>query len=268
MTDSTRRFSSRVENYVRYRPSYPPEIVALLASECGLTQDALVADIGSGTGLLTELFLKNGNRVFGVEPNREMREAGERLLAGYPNFTSVDGTAEATMLGDRSVDIVTAGQAFHWFDRVRARAEFARILRPPSSGPSTSSGGASGLSGGWVALIWNERRVGTTPFLEAYEGLLRTYAGEYATLNHRQVDQETIAAFFAAGTFRSAAFENRQIFDFEGAKGRLLSSSYTPEPGHPQHQPMLDELARIFHDHQDNGTVAFEYDTNVYYGRL
>ena len=252
MTDSTRRFSSRVENYVKYRPSYPPEIIALLASECGLTQDALVADIGSGTGLLAELFLKNGNRVFGVEPNREMREAGERLLGGYSNFTSADGTAEATTLGDRSVDIVTAGQAFHWFDRARARAEFARILRP----------------GGWVALVWNERRVGTTPFLEAYERLLRTYAGEYATLNHRQVDQDMIAAFFAAGTFRSATFENRQVFDFEGVKGRLLSSSYTPEPGHPQYQPMLDELAAIVRAHGIDGTVAFEYDTNVYYGRL
>jgi ubiquinone/menaquinone biosynthesis C-methylase UbiE len=252
MSNSTRRFSSRVENYVKYRPSYPAEIVALLASECGLTQDAPVADIGSGTGLLTELFLKNGNRVFGVEPNREMREAGERLLGGYSNFTSVHGTAEATTLGDHSVNIVTAGQAFHWFDRSRARAEFARILRP----------------GGWVALIWNERRVGTTPFLEAYEQLLRTYAGEYATLNHRQVGQETLAAFFAAGTFRSATFEIRQVFDFEGVKGRLLSSSYTPEPGHPQYQPMLDELAAMFRLHQSGGMVTFEYDTNVYYGQL
>jgi SAM-dependent methyltransferase len=251
MSDSTRRFSTRVENYVKYRPSYPWEIVALLVSECGLTRDALVADIGSGTGLLTELFLKNGNRVFGVEPNREMREAGERLLGGYSSFTSVDGTAEATTLGDHCVNIVTAGQAFHWFDRARARAEFVRILRP----------------GGWVALVWNERRVGT-PFLEAYERLLRTYGGEYETLNHRQVGQETIAAFFAADTFRSATFENRQVFDFEGVKGRLLSSSYTPEPGHPQHGPMLDELAAIVRAHQVDGAVAFEYNTTVYYGQL
>ena len=252
MSDSTRRFSSRVENYVKYRPSYPAEVVALLAAECRLTPDALVADIGSGTGLLTELFLKRGYHVIGVEPNHEMRAAGERLLGDYANFSSVDATAEATTLTDQSVDLIVAGQAFHWFDRARARDEFARILRP----------------GGWVALVWNERRVGSTPFLEAYERLLRGYSSEYETLNHRQVDQATIAAFFAAGTFRSATFENRQVFDFEGVKGRLLSSSYTPEPGHPHHQPMLDELARMFHDHQDNGTVAFEYDTNVYYGRL
>ena len=151
MSDSTRRFSSRVDNYVKYRPSYPPEVVELLAAECGLTPGALVADIGAGTGLLAELFLQNGYRVLGVEPNREMRQAGERLLGDYPHFTSIDGTAEVTTLADKSVDIITAGQAFHWFDREKARAEFARILRP----------------GGWVALVWNERRVDATPFLAA-----------------------------------------------------------------------------------------------------
>jgi SAM-dependent methyltransferase len=252
MSDSTHRFSSRVENYVKYRPSYPAQIVALLAAECGLTPATPIADIGSGTGLLAELFLKNGNPLFGVEPNREMREAGERLLGSYPNFTSVDGTAEATTLRDGSVDMITAGQAFHWFDRQRARAEFARILRPA----------------GWVALVWNERRAGTTPFLEAYERLLRSYSSEYETLNHRQVDHATIAAFFAPGRFSIASFENRQVFDYQGVKGRLLSSSYTPEPGHPQHQPMLDELAAIVEAHQVDGTVAFEYDTNVYFGQL
>jgi SAM-dependent methyltransferase len=252
MSDSTRRFSSRVDNYAKYRPSYPPEVVALLAAKCELTPDALVADIGAGTGLLAELFLKNGNRVFGVEPNREMREAGERLLADYPRFTSIDGTAEATMLGDRSIDIITAGQAFHWFDRRQSRAEFARILRP----------------GGWVALVWNERRVGSTPFLAAYEQLLRSYSSEYETLNHRQIDQATIAAFFAPGTFALRTFANTQIFDFEGVKGRLLSSSYTPEPGQPTYQPMLDELTAIFQQCQVDQTVAFEYDTNVYYGQL
>jgi ubiquinone/menaquinone biosynthesis C-methylase UbiE len=252
MSDSTRRFSSRVDNYSKYRPSYPPEVVALLAAECGLTPGGLVADIGAGTGLLAELFLKNGNHVLGVEPNREMREAGERLLSDYPHFTSIDGTAEATTLADKSVDIITAGQAFHWFDQEKSRAEFARILRP----------------GGWVALVWNERRIDSTPFLAAYEQLLRTYSSEYETLNHRQIDQQTIAAFFKAGTFGSQTFENRQIFDFEGVKGRLLSSSYTPEPGQPTYQAMLDELAAIVRTHQIDQTVAFEYDTNVYYGQL
>ena len=156
------------------------------------------------------------------------------------------------MLGDQSMDIITAGQAFHWFDRPQSRAEFARILRP----------------GGWVALVWNERRVDSTPFLVAYEQLLRTYSSEYETLNHRQIDQATIAAFFAPGAFALQTFANTQIFDFKGVKGQLLSSSYTPEPGQPTYLPMLDELTAIFQQCQVDQTVAFEYDTNMYYGQL
>ena len=252
MTDSTRRFSSRVENYIKYRPDYPPAVIDLLEAECGLTSSSVVADVGSGTGILAELFLRHDNRVYGVEPNREMREAGERLLRNYPNFVSIAGTAEATTLDEQSVDFVTAGQAFHWFDRARARREFARILRP----------------NGWVVLIWNDRQSSTTPFLAAYERLLRTYGTDYAVVNHTNVDAEVLRAFFGPGGYVLKTFENRQIFDFEGLKGRLLSSSYAPEAGHPQHASMLEELRSIFDAYQVNGTVAFEYDTKVYYGHL
>jgi SAM-dependent methyltransferase len=252
MSNPTSRFSSRVENYIKYRPSYPPAVVDLLQIECGLHAGSRIADIGSGTGLLAELLLKRGCQVFGVEPNREMREAGERLLSRYTNFTSVDGTAEATTLPKRSVGFVTAGQAFHWFDRARARAEFARILLPA----------------GWVVLVWNDRQTSTTPFLSAYEQLLHTYAVDYAAVNHKQIDEAVLDDFFAAGGFKTATFANRQILDFEGLKGRLLSSSYTPEPGHPSHEPMLEHLRAIFAAHQNHGKVAFEYDTIVFYGRL
>src|SRR6266446_9260655 len=113
MSAPTERFSNRVENYIRYRPGYPKEIIELLKAECGLFPQSVVADAGSGTGLLAKLFLENGNLVFGIEPNREMRAAGERLLQAYPRFTSIAGTAEATTLPGQSVDFVTAGQAFH-----------------------------------------------------------------------------------------------------------------------------------------------------------
>jgi ubiquinone/menaquinone biosynthesis C-methylase UbiE len=133
MPDPTQRFSSRVENYVKYRPGYPPAILDLLRDKCGLTSASTVADIGSGTGILTGLLLKSGARVFGVEPNPDMRAAGERLLAGQANFTSLAGTAEATTLPAQSVGIITAGQAFHWFDREPTRREFQRILQPGGS---------------------------------------------------------------------------------------------------------------------------------------
>jgi len=253
MTDPTRRFSSRVDNYVKYRPSYPAAVLDVLKWECGLAHDWIVADIGSGPGNLTRLFLDNGNRVVGVEPNREMRAAGERLLSGYPSFTSVAGTAEATTLADASVDLVVAGQAFHWFDQAAARREFARILKPPRP----------------VALVWNERRTDSTPFLVAYEMLLRAYGTDYARVgNHDAADSAALERFFGPGGYTRATFEYSQVFDDEGLRGRLLSSSYTPEADQPGHDAMLQELRVLFNERQEGGTVTFEYDTTVYYGRL
>lgn len=252
MTDSKSRFSSRVENYVRYRPGYPPGVIETLRAECGLKPDSIIADIGSGTGLLTEMFLRAGHQVFGIEPNREMREAGERLLAAYAGFTSVAAEAENTTLPDCSVDFIVAGQAFHWFDRVRARAEFARMLKP----------------GGWVALVWNERLVSVTPFLADYEEWLKTWATDYAQVDHRQIDERVLADFFAPGSFTMKSFPNRQVFDEAGVKGRALSSSYVPEADHPRFAEMLDELTRIYQRHADAGEVSFEYETRLFYGQL
>jgi SAM-dependent methyltransferase len=249
--DVTQRFSSRVENYIKYRPGYPAGVLETLRSECEMTSDSIIADIGSGTGILAEMFLRNGNVVYGIEPNQGMRDAAERLLAGYPQFRSVDAKAEATTLDDASVDFITAGQAFHWFDREKIRAEFGRILKPQ----------------GWVALIWNERVV-TTPFLVAYEQLLKDYSTDYEQVDHRRIDEDVIRAFFGPGNFALKQFENRQVFDYEGNKGRLLSSSYAPEAGSPKHEPMLAELQRIFNAHQADGTVVFEYVTQMYYGRM
>jgi SAM-dependent methyltransferase len=252
MTDSKSRFSSRVENYIRYRPGYPSGVIETLKGECGLTAAAIIADIGSGTGILTELFLREGNRVCGIEPNREMREAGERLLAGYPGFTSMAAAAEDTTLADRSVDFITAGQAFHWFDRARARAEFRRILKP----------------GGWIVLIWNERLVSVTPFLADYEEWLKTYATDYTQVDHRQIDERVLAEFFAPDSFTMKSFPNRQAFDFAGVKGRALSSSYVPEADHPRFAEMLAELEQTYQQHAVEGTVSFEYETRIYYGQV
>lgn len=251
MLESTERFSSRVENYVKYRPRYPQEIIEILRDQCGLTSEWRVADIGSGTGFSTELFLANGNPTFGVEPNGPMREAAESLLKPYPHYTSIDGTAEETTLPDSHVELVVAGQAFHWFDRDKCRLEFARILKP----------------GGWVALMWNERRAGV-PFLDEYHQMLKDHSPEYQAANHMNIDTETIGGFFSPSVFRVRTAEYEQVFDFEGLKGRLLSSSYAPEPGYPNHEPMITELKRIFDEYQSDGRVRFEYDTRVYIGRL
>jgi ubiquinone/menaquinone biosynthesis C-methylase UbiE len=251
-TSPTRRFSGRVDNYIKYRPGYPSAVVHTLVSDCGLTEKSIVADVGSGTGILSELFLKHGNPVFGVEPNREMREAGERLRIQYPNFTSVSGTAEATTLANGLVDFITAGQAFHWFDPIPTRKEFARILK----------------SNGWVVLVWNKRLTDASSFARAYEKLLQKYGTDYAAVNHRHMDTDAIAAFFSPQPFTLRTFENRQVYDFDSVKGRLLSSSYAPEPGQANYQPMLDALRAIFDKHQIDGHVEFTYTTVLYFGHL
>ncbi|MDB6006935.1 MAG: SAM-dependent methyltransferase [Prosthecobacter sp.] len=244
------RFSDRVENYVRYRPSYPEEIIPLLEREASLTPQSVIADIGSGTGISAELFLRAGNAVHAVEPNREMREAAERLLVNYPNFHSINASAQATTLPNHSVDFIVAAQAFHWFNTPETRAEFSRILKP----------------GGHVVLIWNERKLDSTPFLQAFEQLLLTFGTDYTAIRHENVNTAALDSFFS-GAYATHSFANEQRFDFEGLKGRLLSSSYAPAAGQPRHDEMIAELRRIFDAYETSGQVCFEYDTRVHVGR-
>lgn len=222
-----------------------------MQTECGLAAEHRVADIASGTGIWTRMLLENGNKVFGVEPNAEMRRAGERLLAGFPKFMSVAGTAEVTTLADASVHFVTAAQAAHWFDRERARREFLRILKP----------------GGWLVLLWNERLTDSTAFLRDYEHLLLSFGTDYQEVRHERTT-EAVNEFFDPALFQERTLAMRQEFDYAGLQGRLLSSSYAPGPEHPKHEPMLRELRRIFDSRAIGGRVAFDYKTRVYFGRL
>ena len=248
--DSTQRFTDRVADYVKFRPGYPREIVAFLHSTCGLTDAAHVADIGAGTGISTRLFLDAGHPVVAVEPNQAMRAAADVWLKDYAGYSSVAGTAEATTLDDASVDLVVAAQAFHWFDPAAARREFARILKPR----------------GLVALIWNSRLLDGTPFLAGYEALLRRFSDDYRTVSERYGDDASMAVWFGDGLVHAARLPNAQQLDFEGLKGRLMSSSYAPKVGHPNHEPMLAALRELFDRSARNGVVEFVYQTRVYVG--
>jgi len=249
--DPTQRFSNRVADYARYRPDYPPGVLAILRREIGLNPATVIADVGAGTGIATAMFLRQGNPVFAVEPNREMRAAADQALQGFPGYRSVAGRAEATTLLDGSVDCVVAAQAFHWFDPAAARREFRRILR----------------AGGRVVLLWNRRLKRATPFLRVYETLLQTHGVDYAQVRHERIDDAALARFFAPG-FRRRTLPHTQILDFASLKGRLLSSSYAPLPGHPAHAPMLAMLRRIFEKHQEGGRVRLDYETVVYHGQV
>ena len=248
-SNATSRFSDRVENYIRYRPGYPPEVVETLRKECGLTPAHVIADVASGTGIWTRMLLENGSVVYGVEPNADMREAGERLLSAFPKFKSVNGNAESTTLPTGAVDFITAAQAAHWFDRTKARSEFSRILRPH----------------GWLVLLWNEREIDSTPFLTDYEQLLLTYGTDYEEVRHERTT-DAVNEFFDPAPYQERWFPMQQEFDYAGLEGRLLSSSYAPGPGHPKHESMLRELRRIFDQHALAGGVAFTYKTRLYFG--
>ncbi len=249
--DPTQRFSARVDDYIRYRASYPAAIFRWLEDHCGLTPRSVAADAGCGTGIFSAQLLEYGCEVFGIEPNAGMRAAAERLLAAEPRFHPVDGRAEATTLAAGSVDFITAAQAFHWFDPQPTRTEFRRILKP----------------GGWVVLLWNERLV-LPGFLARYEDLLQRLSSDYRRVDHRQVDSGKLTEFFEHERWRAASFPNHQDFDWNGLRGRLLSSSYAPVPGAPQYQPMMDELSGLFEQFQQAGQVRFLYETKLYAGRL
>jgi SAM-dependent methyltransferase len=250
--DAKQRFSNRVADYVRYRPGYPASLLELLRTECALRPEHVIADMGSGTGLLSKLFLENNNRVLGVEPNTEMREAGEEYLRIFQKFISVNGSAEASTLGDASVDFVTAGQAFHWFEPKAARREFIRILKP----------------GGWVIVVWNDRRMEETQFGRDYENLLVRFGSDYTRVKDAYPDANHIRDFFGESTFVERDLPNEQAFDWDGLRGRLRSSSYAPTEGHPNFAPMMGELERIFRANAENGAVRMQYFTRIYFGQL
>lgn len=249
--ESTERFSSRVDAYVRYRPSYPKEVIAVLQAECGLTPQMNVADVASGTGIFTRLMLENGNRVFGVEPNEKMRRAGERYLAEFPNFVSVAGTAEATNLPDHGVQMVTCAQAAHWFKVPETQREFQRILEPSH----------------YVVLVFNDRQVKGDAFADDYEALVTKYGTDYSAVQ-RLGRVFAGDEFFAPYKCEKRTLPNHQDLDYEALEGRLLSSSYAPQAGDSGHAPMLEELRRIFDKHQRDGRVRMHYDTNIYFGKL
>ena len=249
--DPLTRFSDRVRDYVAYRPRYPDQVLSWL-QERGLSPSHVVADVGSGTGILTELLLRAGCSVVAVEPNPEMRRAAEAALGEEPGYRSISGSAEATTLESGSIDLITVGQAFHWFDPIAAKREFARILRP----------------GGRLALIWNDRQTRANSFMRGYEKLLDDWGRDYrkASYHHRPL-AETLTQLFDRGSL-TTSFPNQQALDEEGLVGRFFSASYTPGKEEPQRAAAEDAARQLFRAHQEDGVVVINYLTTVELGEI
>jgi ubiquinone/menaquinone biosynthesis C-methylase UbiE len=247
----TERFSDRVDDYDKYRPGYPRDALHVLAREAGMKPNAVLADVGSGTGILTKMLLDNGNTVYAIEPNEPMRRAAERRLNGRVNFISVDGTAEATTLADKSVDAVVVAQAFHWFDHAKALAEFKRITR----------------RGGFVALIWNARIPTSSPMNADYEQVVHTFGTDFARSGKELVSTAHLHELLGR-SMKLCTLHNEQALDWHGLRGRLQSASYMPSPGQSRFDEMIDALQKAFDAHQKAGVVRLIYDTRVYLARL
>jgi ubiquinone/menaquinone biosynthesis C-methylase UbiE len=240
----TKRFSNRVSNYAKYRPSYPEAVMGFLRDTIGLQHEWTIADIGSGTGIFSEVLLRNGYKVWGVEPNTEMREEAEKALMGYKKFTSINGKAEQTFLTGNSIDLITIAQAFHWMDMVVAKEEFRRILK----------------SKGFIVMLWNIRLT-HTPFLKAFEELKIKFGTDYKA--GRMVKEKDIAAFFHPEKLTQKDFYHAQILDYGALKGQLLSTSYVPLEGE-KHKQMILALEDLFNKYHENGFVKIDYETKVY----
>ncbi len=249
-SDFTDRFTGRAEDYSKYRPGYPRRIITILETEIGLNKRWEIADVGSGTGILSKIFLRHGNRVFGVEPNDEMRQSAERSLGKlFPNFVSVSGKAEATGLASHSVDLVVVAQALHWFDVDRARRELARIVK----------------RNGYVAVIYNHRRK-EGKAEAAYSDLIHRYARKGATVP--EAGDELVEKFFRRGLRDKFVVPNSQTLGLEGLLGRLASASYMPQKGSREWKAIEGGARQMLREHGRNDSVVIHYDTSVYLGRV
>ncbi|HBP21651.1 MAG TPA: SAM-dependent methyltransferase [Planctomycetes bacterium] len=241
--DVTDYFGDRSEAYARFRPDYPD--AALRAALEGLPSPAEVVDLGCGTGISSRAFARAGAAVTGVEPNAAMRAAAE-ATGGGPRY--VDGRAEASGLPAASCDLVSAAQAFHWFDFEEALAEAHRLLRP----------------GGRLALLWNVRQP-TTPFMQDYAAVVA--AGKRQTLaeGHKRVSDLRSASPAESRYFRDArqlTFDNTDPLTWEEVEGRLSSASYFPAEG-PLRVESLAQLRASFERNARGGRVDYVQRTEV-----
>lgn len=245
--NSKSRFSSCAENYAKYRASYAHEIINFLNEAIGLDKSSIIADIGSGTGISSKIFLDNGNSVYAVEPNKDMRQLAEKSFKSYNNFHSIDGSSETTNLESESIDIIIAAQSFHWFDPIPTKNEFLRILKPNGS----------------VVLLYNIRK-DSNSFMGKYLELIRKYGEKYV----KESSDNLITNFFGSKTVYEKVLYNPQIVDFDKLKGNLVSYSYIPNENDPRFIPMISELKNLFDKYNKNGEVILEYDTCISYCKM
>ncbi len=250
--DRIDRFTGRAALYNRYRLRYPGEMILdRLKTWCGLQPEWPVADMGAGTGMLSEVFLSNGNPVQAIEPNNEMRGACMQLRADWPRLQVRKGTAEDTGLAANSVAVVAAGRAFHWFDVPRALLEFRRILQP----------------GGWLVLVSYGRAKDDSPQSIAFEDLLITHGTDYAYVRAGYRVHENLHQVFTAD-HRSDKIPGQQMLDWKSFLGQTQSLSIIPKPDHPGYPAFEQQLRSFFHTYAVAGLLTVPTSCWIDAGRI
>ncbi|MHA1946494.1 MAG: class I SAM-dependent methyltransferase [Candidatus Hodarchaeales archaeon] len=251
--EPTTRFTDKAKYYHSGRPGYPKEVLTIIKNITNITANStsIIADIGSGTGKLSEIFLKYGVTVIGIEPNKAMREIAELKMKGYENYISIDGTAESTGIKDHSVDLITGGQSFHWFNLPKTRKEFQRILKPDR----------------YVVIVWNNRKAEISQFFREYKTILNDFGTDYHEVTKAKFSNEDFSDFFGSGNYERFLCPNKQWSDFEGLRLRLLSTSYIPHEESDSYPAMIKRLKELFKKHQINKLVSLEYETEILIGK-
>ncbi len=248
MMDSRKKFSGKAEVYQESRPRYPQALYQYFRKHFLMGEGAAVADIGSGTGILTKELLKMGCVVYGVEPNDDMRRTAEKQLASYDGYTSIAAAAEHTTLPDHSMDFVIAAQAFHWFNVAQFHKECYRILKPNAM----------------VALVWNFRDETADIMLEnkkICEKYCKDFHGFSGGIHNRL---EKVDCFFD-GDYQTICFQNPVYYTKEQFIKRNLSSSFSIGSGEDNFDDYCCELANLFDVFSQKETVCILYQTVCYF---
>jgi SAM-dependent methyltransferase len=245
-------FTGKASIYKKYRPDYPGEYIDYLAEYNSLGPQSVIADIGSGTGVLSRQLLDRGFQVFCVEPNDDMRSSAETELESYPGFTSINGTAENTGLAGKSADLITAAQAFHWFDKDMFKAECKRVLK----------------EGANAALVWNSRDA-SSPFVKDNAVIMKRFCSLFNGFSGGIDDTpERFKTFFENGSYDHRVFRNDLQYDLDGFIGRTLSASYALNESSPGFKGFIAALTELFERYSKSGKVIMHNITQSYIGKV
>jgi SAM-dependent methyltransferase len=252
---ATSLFQGKATEYARYRVDYPGSVISAALQSVGIVRDDVIADLGSGTGMLSRWFLERGNRVFGVEPDDGMRQVAEKSLLRFgASFISVDGTAERTSLGDASVTVVTAGNAFHYFNSRATRTEAERILQ----------------RGGRVLIMGHDVASQPNDFMKAYFGFIAGVAVPEARVFHEQDRSLRATEIFFAGIPVHEEDMGDHTFNltWDGLRGRFLSTAAAPAEDDPKRSAVITQLADVFRRFEKDGTIPFQLRWRYTWGQL